>query len=144
MSAPKNLRPNRMKAAEFVRKVYHAEPSIDDTKEDILRPEYWLHMAPNMKPGDKIEMLWENGEQYAEALVLSATGKGASIGFTLEPMKLAIPEMPKTGSSLYDVKWAGRHAKHRIIRLSDNEIMRSGFDSAPDAWRYVAKELKAA
>ena len=141
--SPKTLRPNRMRPAEFTRNSYHVEPQAGDRLEDLVRPEYWLHHAANLKGGDKIEMLWEDQSLYAEGIVLSADKKGASVCMTVGPVPLG-KSLPNALGDLYKTQWAGPHAKHRVIRLSDGEIMKDGFANKDMANAYILSTLKAA
>lgn len=139
---PKTLRPNRLKGAEHVRKVYHVEPAKEDSAEDILKREYWLHFARQLRPGDKIEMRWEDGMQYAEAIVMDADGKGATVAFTIKPFELDIAD--KIESQAFIPKWRGPHSKWSVIRDSDQQIMKEFMDSKGEAIRYISETLRAA
>lgn len=138
---PSALRPNCLKYAEHVRQVHHAEPAYDDTKEDLLRREYWVHFAPKLRPGDKLEMLWQGGTQYAEAIVIDADKHGASIDFVIDPLKLQASVIE---SENFEVKWSGPHSKWRVVRISDGEVMQDRFESESAGQRFIATTLKAA
>ena len=140
---PKTLRPNRLKGAAHVRNVYHVEPAVDDEAEDLLKREYWLHFASQLRAGDKVEMLWESGTQYAEAVVLDADGKGATVAFTIKPMGLT-EKAAITDNLGYFPKWRGPHSKWSVLRASDDEVMIEQLSSKPEALRYISETLRAA
>ena len=53
------LTQNRIEQAEFVRPVFCVSPTAGTKPEDLLKPEYWTHVARQFKPGSRIEALCE-------------------------------------------------------------------------------------
>jgi hypothetical protein len=131
-----------LKLAEHVRQTWHVTPRTGDGPKDLLDPKYWVHVARNLKPGDKIEVLSEAREWYAEAVVLSAGQFGAKVAFTLDPIRLensAETEEPEG----YEVKWAGPSVKWRVIRKSDGQIVREDLQSREEAATWIKSHAKA-
>lgn len=133
---------SRLRLAEHARQNYHASPRADDKPEDVLDPKYWVHVAGRLRAGDKIEMLWESGTFYAEAVVLDAGQYGAKIAFTMEPVSLvndAKVEEPEG----FEVAWAGPHAKWRVTRVADKAVLKDQIASKEDGLAWVRAHRKA-
>lgn len=133
---------NRFKAAEFVRNVWHVTPVAGDTPETLLDPKWWVHVQRQLKVGDKIEVLAETREWYAECLVLDTGIWGAKVSFTVQPVAL-VNEARVEAPEDYEVKWAGPHAKHRVIRKSDNVVLKDGCATKEEAASWIKSHRQA-
>lgn len=60
-----------LKQADYVRTHWVLNCPVGTKRSDILRPEYWSHVAMLIKPHDRIEARCEDGSFFGEYLVLS-------------------------------------------------------------------------
>jgi hypothetical protein len=131
-----------MKLAEHVRQCWHITPRLEDTPADILDPKYWVHVSRNLKPGDKVEVLAETREWYAEGIVLEAGSFGAKIAFTVEPLRLTNDAKVEQADE-YEIKWAGPSAKYRVIRKKDNQVLKDQCQSQEEAASWIKSHKNA-
>lgn len=122
----------RMRQADFDRVIWSITPEQGTTLDEILNPVYWSHVAKNLKPFARIEVLPEDKTWFAELIVVSAGDKDAIVK-VLQKIDLVANASP-VESDKYFSKFGGA-AKWRVFRKEDNEVMASGLtkDEA-DAW----------
>ena len=141
----KQIRESAVQAAEYGRIVYRALPPAGTVLDDILKPEYWAHvahkfvMAPHQSAA-KIEVLPQDNAWYAEVLVV-AVRKGALL---VKPVliaelndAMAVDAALPEAEPLYDVEFGGAH-KWRIKRIADNAVIEHGFASKDEALEAMA------
>lgn len=138
------ITPARVKYAEHERQSYAVNPEMGVTVEDMKEPGYWAHVGHQLKPFDRIEARAEDGSWFAELLVRSA-GRGWAQVAVLAHYELGGETMQGLPSraSEYKVEWGGPHHKHRVVRVSDGNVMKHGFESADAARAWLADHLKA-
>lgn len=125
--------------------------AIEDahTIKDLLEPAYWQHVARNLRRGDHIEALADDGSWYAELLVVDA-GPVYAKCVTLQEAKLEkyVPDSEQPLLAGHSVTWGGNHAKWRVKRDQDNFTLRDGFANKVDAYAwlrsYTMSQVKAA
>ena len=131
--------PKYVKGAEYVRNIFSATPPAGTKYEDMLKPEYWTHIAATLHPTDRIEVIPEDGVWFAELIVISC-GKNWAKVYPLRFVELsesAPEEAPVAGK--YYVKWRGEVHKHGVIRFSDKVVVKSGFPTAAEAKAWLAE-----
>lgn len=143
---PRKLIIPRFKQAEYERTPWRASIEAGIGIDDVLRPEFWSHVAAKMKPYDIVEVVAEDGAYYAELLVLSCDRLWAKVQVKTF-MELNGPQVdPLLTSPLasgYKVEYKGPTLKHCVIRLSDNEIVQKEIARKADAEVWVAEHVKA-
>lgn len=133
---------NRMKQAEMARNLWHVSPRPEDGPECLLDPKWWVNAVPRLRAGDKIEVLAETGEWYAECVVMSTGTFGAKVAVTLGPVKLQ-NEAAIEQADDYEIKWAGPHAKYRVIRRKDMTVLKDQCQTQEEAASWVKSHRKA-
>lgn len=136
-----NLTPKRFKLADYERNLWVATPEAGTTLEDVLKNDYFAHVAGNFKPFDKVEVRAEDESYYAELLVRSA-GKNWAVCNVLMHVDLA-PKSDAVPDEDYTVGWGGPHQKHRVVRKKDGEVLFQGGASADEARSWLTNHLKA-
>lgn len=137
---------SRLSIADQGRLIHVAYAERGTTKEDLLDPEYWKMVAPQLNPNDRIEVYCEAQEFFGIFIVMQR-GQNAAIVRNLEWYDLTKGRqatMP-TGdpSQDYEVKWGNMHTKWRVLRVSDGAVIK---DQCPDeltAEREKADYIKA-
>ena len=130
----------RMKEESFVRTSYVATPEHGVTVDDLRCPEYWAHVAPQLKPGDLVTVFPEDGTFWAELLILSVSRAAAQVKL-LREYALTSTRAPEDGAE-YRLKFAGPHAKWRVERVSDDEVVKDGM-TKEEAQKYLDSHVKA-
>jgi hypothetical protein len=139
--------PERFFAAEYVvnRWVVNADDSTNQA--DVLKGEYWGHVAASLKPWDHIYVRAENGTWYSELLVLQVARAYAAV----QPLNewkwgqdaAAEAEQAAKASAPYRSKWGGPQYKWSVIRMSDNQRVAEGMTSERDALDWIREREKA-
>ena len=128
------ISPTRVALAEYDRQDWVATAEVGTTKEEVLDPAYWAHLAAKMKPYDKIEVRVDDGEWMMELVVLACDRTWAKVHM-LHFYQLAKVET-KNMSTKHDPVWKGPHLKWCVIRNSDQTIVQEKLDSreAANVW----------
>lgn len=138
----------RLKQADYVRTVHSAAIELGVTREDYLSREFWGHVAAQLKPNDRIEMVAEDGEFFAEVIVVACGRQWAQVA-ELRFIELTQHENDvrlddtASGSGDYEVKWSNNADKWRVIRKSDKEVIHKGEATRISAENWLAEYLKA-
>jgi hypothetical protein len=134
-----------LKEAEFVRPVYCATIPIGTLPDDLLKPEYWAHVATHLRPWARIEARAEDGTWFADLLVLSVDRTWARVRmlgrYNLTSQDVALTQSEQiTG---FEVKWRGA-AKWSVIRKADSAVLKEGMDreEADIALKQIEKDQK--
>jgi hypothetical protein len=131
------LSPRSFCQAEQRRNVWTVVPGDGVTLEDMLKPEYWAHVAAQLTTGDKIEVRPVAGEWYAELYVRSVGAVAARV-VVLGKWDLSTPataaSRTATGSLPgFTVKHRGITGGWSVIRDSDKAVMFEKGASREDA-----------
>lgn len=123
---------------------WYAKPEPATPLEAVLEPKYWAHCSAQLAPEDVITVIPEGAPWRAELMVLDA-GRGFAKVVVLSHVSLDAHEVTGDMSAAddYDVRWAGRHAKWRVIRKSDNRVMIEERPTKQDAYLWIASHRKA-
>lgn len=140
--APKRIAampPNFLQPAENAHQRWAVVVGMDTPYENILRVEYWAHVAPKIRQGAIIEARAEDDSWYAEVYVRKVGVGGVSVreiryhSFTDDD---DLPDVPEQ----FKIEYRGSLKKHRVVRLSDQVEVGAGFETRADAERH-AREL---
>lgn len=124
--------------AENRRNYWAIELQADATREDLERPSFWSHEASKMKPGDRVEAAWEDGQKWADLLVMSS-GPGAVRMHIIHFMEQDGATAQDSGfePTLTKVEWKGPSAKWCVIRAGDGLKVKEGFADKIDAMKFA-------
>lgn len=135
------IRESRVNLTEYARQSHHVVPEDGTRFEDILREEYWGAVAYKFKPCDIIEVHAEDGSYFAE-LYVRAAGKNWMKVALLRKVELE-PAQAAFSNPEFEAAWKGPHRKFTVIRSSDNQIVKDGFDTREQAVDYIKSHTKA-
>lgn len=114
------------------------------TRADIMTPRFWTSISNKFKPGDILDIRYDNESVYAEFIVIEADRLGARL------QELRWVELGGTGSDVaidtsdYKYEWKGPHMKHCVVRSDDGEIIMKEFPSRDAALLWIAGRNQAA
>jgi hypothetical protein len=136
-------KPARLKDAGYDRNIWQVSVAKDISFEAVQQPDFWAHVARQLKPCDRIEVLAEDMSWFAELLVMDADRLWAKTA-VLRFVELAGKEVPAAvASSGFRVEYKGPNKKHVVIRESDNQIVQEGIALKADAERWISEHLTA-
>ena len=122
----------RIKLAEYERQDWIANIEYGTTPEDVVRPSYWALVASQMKPYDHIEARAEDGSWIAYLIVTGCDRVWARVAVD-RIIKLTTQDVALSQQVSHEVVWKGPQHKFSVIRLSDQERIKDGFQSKDDA-----------
>lgn len=142
---PQALIPPDLKPADYARNRFLARPPEGTTIEDILKPEFWAHVARQFTPGggDIVEVHPAGGAFYAELIVAECRKVG--LVYDVRMVKLnyvPLVEEPKAGASTfaeseYAIVYRGAERKHTVTRKSDSAVISEGHATKQDAQKWL-------
>lgn len=136
---------SRFRECDYERTVYVATAFEDTTAEDMLKPEYWVHVASKLKPWDRIEARANDGTWWAEFMVLE-TGRAFARVTMMRQINLTTTDVAQSQNSAlieYQVLWRGPHCKWSVIRNSDKQVLHEGNGSRDGAETWLKNHLVA-
>lgn len=136
-----SLQPARLGLATAKERRLVADIESGTTLADILKAEYWRHVAKfNLTPNDIIIARAEDGTWRAE-LIVQATGPGFAKVKLLQKYDLEV-EAPGNDAIPpgYSVLWKGPQRKW--VALHETRVLREGFDSRTAASAWLGGHLK--
>lgn len=125
---------------EYRRNTWVAFPDAGVPLETVIDPKYWVHVIRRLRPCDIIEVHAEDGAYFARLYVRAASANGAVVMKVLEhhTWSEAVAEVP----SAYMVLWRGGIRKWGVKRISDEHVMKDGFDTKELAHAYVGELMR--
>lgn len=111
------------------------------TIEDVQRPEFWSHVAPKMRPYDEIRVRAEDGTWYARLLVTGTDRTWARVA-VLEYKKLTTYDVSQTQSARFELRLRGPQHKWCVIRLLDNQVIKSECQTRDEAAMWLREYEK--
>jgi hypothetical protein len=134
------LHPMNMELAEHSRTFYRIVPAEGVTLEDFKRPEYWSHVARDLKINDKLEVLAEDGTWYAELLVRDVSQTGARVSvlmhLPLEAEDIAAPRSDLEAKHHPSVRWT-------VVRKADKKRLAENLADKQAALQWIANNPNA-
>ena len=121
---------DRFAVADFTIGKFDHRAQAGITREQLLTPEYWSHVAELMTPWSEITVRPDDGIYYAKFLVRECTRGWAKVKL-LEWHDLNTPDVAMSQSKAgerndYDIVWKGPTKKHVVIRKSDSQVISEG------------------
>ena len=124
-------KPANFKLVEAAHNTWHddAEPGV--VYDDILKPEYWAHIARGVKVGDHIQVKAMDGTFFAWLMIEAVTGTGVFVSELLFRKEVGVVEQAVEGD--FYVQWVRGDDRWRIVRASDKEVVDRGYPNKTTA-----------
>lgn len=119
----------RFALAEHMRAIYFVTVEESIKPEDVLRPDFWRHVASQLKPYDLIEVAVDSCEWRMQLLICDVWHCGARV---IEMNRFDMSGQEEEDQSVGDdlrVKWRGPVNKWCVVRTSDGVILRAGLET---------------
>lgn len=139
----------KFRHAHYVQKNFIAEPDYGVTLDQVMDESYWGHVARELKPGYTIEVMPEGLTYYARLIVIFSDEKTRAKVKLLQfndlvneapaPEAAEIVKEVAVGSK-FKAERNGRW--FRVVRLSDQSVMKSGFTTMAEAEAWATENLK--
>lgn len=94
--------------------------------DDLLRPDYWTHVAAKLTPGDIIEVHAVDASYYAELYVRVTSKLEARVAVLTKYEFTSAESVEAPG---YAVKWRGPARRWGVVRVNDGTVVRDGFQT---------------
>jgi hypothetical protein len=139
-----SLNSKRFGNAEHKRTVWDADAAKGDTLADLMRPDYWSHVARNLRPKDRIEVVCEDNSYFAELYVIDAGTNWANVSllryevFAENEANHGVAKDPE-----YKISHGGNYHKWRVTRLSDGEVLKSQLPTEKAAQDWLFEHRKS-
>lgn len=110
--------------------------SPETTVKEILDPAWWGHVAASTFSGpiNYVNIHWEDKSQLVHGYVVQYSSTFAKIE-VLDKWIFGGEKIPF--DDLYSIDWGGPETKHRVIRKSDSQLIRDGFEKKEEALEFV-------
>ncbi len=128
---------SRWSEAQFVQARHSVRPEAGTAYEDLFNPAYFAHIAAKLRAGDIVEARPAEGSYYAE-LYVWAVGPGWAQVSELTKIQRPAGVADASANKGFAVDFVEGTSKHRIIRLSDRQVMAKGFDTPEAAREWLA------
>lgn len=133
------LSANRFALAEYKFNEWSVVLEYGVPFEDVFKPEFWAHVARDLKAGDLIHVRTEDGSFYAKLYVRASDRLWAKVG-TLEAVRFA-DDKPVDQEGL-EVKWQIGKRCFAVVRKVDGQVIQSGFQIKEDAAAWMSDHNK--
>lgn len=108
--------------------------------EEVLKPDFWTHVAGRMRPHQRIIVDCDSGAWTATLFVRAAQRLSARV-VVLEKHEFE-ETAPLQSAADFSVKWGGPAHKFRVLRNSDESVIKHGFETQEDANVFLAGYIK--
>src|SRR3990167_1232526 len=136
----KKLSEANLALTESLQIFYTATPPVGTTREDMLKPIFWSHVARKLKPLTEIRAIPKDGLWYGVYLVLYADQLQAKLK-ELSFYSLEALEEPGSVADPYIVEWISPPVKYGIRRKADKHVMKDGFHTKDQAIAWKMQNL---
>lgn len=122
---------------------YSAKPEAGVSMEDILEPSYWAHVAVKLKPLDIIHVNAMDGSYYALLQVRSASRIEAVCEVLMHREFKPLTRLAQSEGKEYFARFSSPAAGWQVLRASDKQVIKEGFDNERAALQWLDGHLKA-
>ncbi len=136
------MKPTRLPQANHVIISYAHTPEYGISIDEVLKPEYWSHVAKSLRPGYVVFVTAADMSWRAELMVRDVTRNEALMGVVSHvkfgaAVDLDVDEMP------YELKWRGPARKFSVLRKTDGDILKDEFPTKELASEWAKNHMKA-
>lgn len=126
---------------ESMQQMMTAIPPAGTTREDLLNPVFWTHVAKRLETMAEIRVMPKDGAWYGTYLVTFCDKVQVHVQ---ELSHHKIEKIEDISAELYLVKWVSPApgVKHCVIRKEDGERVSSGHETKHSAHQWIKNNAK--
>lgn len=136
------IKPTKLHTAEHSVVVYHHCPEEGVTLADVIKSDYWTHVAPQLRIGHRIEIMAPDGAWWAMLLV-RAVGRHEAVVQALQHVVLGQAAEVSPADVPYEIKWRGPARQFGVIRKSDGEVIKDQFAVREHAALWLTNHMRS-
>lgn len=136
------MKPTKLHIAEHSVVVYFHAPEFGVSLDDMLKSDYWTHVAPQLRVGHRVEVLSADGSWWA-MLIVRAVGRHEAVVQALQHVVLGDAEDIAAEDMPYKVMWRGPAKKFGVVRKSDGEVIRDEFPVKEQAMKWLKNHMQS-
>jgi hypothetical protein len=136
---------HRMLVSEAVQLSYFVSVDQGVTREQVLHPDFWRHVAIKLQPYTRINVTTDDGEYYLELLVISC-GRNWAVVKELSHTKLQSDidtSKLDESASMLQAKFMGGINKWCIINSNTDDVLKKGLQTKDEAISFIKEHAKA-
>jgi hypothetical protein len=149
MKRPPKISDSKFKASHYVQKNFIATPDYGVTLAQVMEESYWGHVARELKSGYTIEVMPEGLPYYAKLIVIHSDEKTRAVVKLLQYVDLVNEAPAPVAAEIVKEVALGSKFKaerngrwFRVIRVSDQTVMKSGCSTMAEAEAWALENLK--
>ena len=137
----KRLNAIDLQLKEAVQAQYTALVPPGTTREEVIDPGYWVHVAQQLRAMTEITIIPKDGAWYGRYFVRYADRNSARV-VELEYHELQVLTADEVASSEYEIDFTTAEM-FRVLRIADQVVLEKGFGSKDEAMVWMAEHMKA-
>lgn len=114
----------------------------DTDVKTLLAPEYWAHVASNIRVHDRIEVITAGGLMFAEFIVLKRDDNTARLK-TLRVEHLYDLKAEDMETETHKVVYRGEIENWAVVRKDGSIVLKAEFSAPDEAVQFMRDHLKA-
>lgn len=145
---PNALKPSGLQDANYALKEWFCRVPPGHSRDDVLSPEYWRHVAAQLKPHNEIRVQFEDGSRWMLLLVLDCGGTWAKVKVLHDVVlddatNKEIEQLREGGDDEYEVKYVSPALRYCVVRKADGEYIYKNGQLKEDAEKYLLQFKQA-
>jgi len=137
----RRLHYGRLTTVEHKRRELYADIPAGTAVEDILKPDYWVHYAAEIRPLDIIECFCEDGSWEASLRVFFVSTTEVKAQLRSKTLYNAKEEV--SDSDTHEVVWKGPSNKFAVVHKGTKAVVKDGLYPKDKAFEFLREHLQA-
>lgn len=146
----RKLKESQIRLTDQMCTSYDARVEVGTTVEEILRSDFYMHIAKKLRPQDILRLHWQDMTKFVEVYVIDSGPnwtkvkllREVSLDKEIEEVR-NLRENAVESNGLYEVQWGSPSVKWRVIRKEDRAVVKEGFATKEEGNAWVTNHIKA-
>lgn len=139
IAQPRTIKqPRFIREASMNRNVFSLAAPLGTLWEDVLSPAFYAHIAPKLRPLDRIEVVAEDMTFYGEVMVLAVGQQHVNV-VEIAFIELSMPETIQMTLAGHKVMFRGPQARWSVVRISDGMAVSENHPTAQHAAMWLTE-----
>lgn len=136
--APLHVR--AIQPAEVIRNLWAATPPAGTAFEDVFDRSYWVHVAAQLRPGDRIEVMPADKKWFATLVVGSVVGSNVTLA---EINHTDLEFIGTPGEDDFSVEFLGS-GKWSVKEKASGKVIKDGYETQAEAYGFILGRIRRA